>query len=257
MHFSHANGLPSLTYSYLFEQLVDFDVRYIECMGYASHQLSGNWYDLADELITSIILQQVDNDHQQPVIGVGHSAGAVVTLLAACKRPELFSHVILLDPVLFGLWKRSLVGLLRTVGLIDNWRLVKQARARRAKFTSVEQAREYFSAKRFFKHFHPRCFDSYIQFGLKSNENGLELAISPEQEAQIFRSVIFRVPARISNIKGTLIYGKHSDVIAPSDIRWWYKNLPFFNINSFDGGHLFPLEQPDETIIALKKALLA
>lgn len=258
VHFSHANGLPSSTYSYLFEQLAQhFELNFIERMGYEGSNLSGNWYDLADELINSIEQGQAKRDGNHPVIGMGHSAGAVVTLIAASKRPELFSHVVLLDPVLFSRRKRFMMGALRSLGLMDRMGLVKQARARRSRFATVKEAREYFRPKGLFKDFHPRCFEDYVQHALKPNQQGFELAIAPEHEAQIFRSVIAKAPNAMHKVKGTLIYGSKSDAVDKSDVRWWHKNLPKMTVKAFDGAHLFPLEQPDKVLPILIDALNA
>ena len=84
LHFSHANGIPSLTYSHLFEMLADLDIHFIERMGYEGDVQCGDWSHLADELIAAIEAK----NHGSPVIGIGHSAGAVVTLMAASpSRP--------------------------------------------------------------------------------------------------------------------------------------------------------------------------
>lgn len=248
----------------MFEQLAEqfpvqsqsIDIQFIERMGYERSTLSGNWNDLCDELIASIEAGQKKRQCQQPVVGLGHSAGAVVTLMAASKRPDLFTHVVLLDPPLFSRRKRFVMGALRRVGLMDRMGLVKQARARRNRFATIKEARDYFRPKGLFKDFHPRCFDDYVQHALKPHAHGFELAIAPEQEAQIFRSIIARAPRAMHKVKGTLIYGTTSDAIDSSDIRWWHKNLPLFAIKGFDGAHLFPLEQPDKTVPWLVEAIL-
>lgn len=264
VHFSHANGIPSLTYSYLFEQLTELlndeqnrlHLTYIKRMGYERPTRSGNWYDMADELITSIEKGQQQRQSKQPIIGVGHSAGAVVTLMAASKRPELFSHVVILDPPLFSRRKRYVIGVMRKAGFMHNMKLVKQARVRRNRFASLNDAREYFKPKALFKDFHPRCFEDYVKHGLTHNGHDFELAIEPEHESQIFYSIISRAPKGLHNVKGTLIYGSSSDAVDKSDVRWWRKNMPLIDVRTFDGAHLFPLEQPDKTVQWLKDAIL-
>ena len=49
---------------------------------------------LVDQVIDSIVRQAKG----RKVIGLGHSLGSVLTLMASFRRPELFSQVIMLDP---------------------------------------------------------------------------------------------------------------------------------------------------------------
>jgi pimeloyl-ACP methyl ester carboxylesterase len=241
IHFSHANGLPASTYSYLFEMLENTDICFVEKMGHGDYPFNGNWHNCADELIASI-----EQHSSEPVIGVGHSFGAVVTLIAASKRPELFKKVILLDPVLFSKRKRFVIGLFRAIGLGDLLGPTRRTLVRRSQFDNEQQAAEYFSPKTLFKNFHPRCFNDYIKHGLKPTDKGLELAISPAIEADVFRTALTKVPTNLDKVNGVVIYGDKSKVFERSDRRWWKKNLPNFELVAFSGEHLFPLEAPQE-----------
>ncbi|MCJ8273045.1 MAG: alpha/beta fold hydrolase, partial [Psychrosphaera sp.] len=158
IHFSHANGLPASTYAYLFEMLEDADFCFVEKMGHGRFAFNGDWHLLADELIDSIERQSTG-----PVIGMGHSLGAVVTLLAATKRPELFSKLILLDPVLFCKRKRLAFWVAQRLGLRDWLGPVKRTLSRRSQFDTCEDALAYFSPKTLFKNFHPRCLNDYVK----------------------------------------------------------------------------------------------
>ncbi|MFT4926033.1 MAG: pimeloyl-ACP methyl ester carboxylesterase [Phenylobacterium sp.] len=244
IQFSHANGLPSSTYSYLFDRLDNTEITFVEKMGHADYPVEVGFERLADELIASI-----EQNATAPVVGMGHSAGGVVTLLAASKRPELFSKLILLDPVFFSKRKRFALWLARRMGLADSLSPVKRTLVRKNQFDHHQQASDYFSGKTLFKNFHPACFKDYIKHGLTpvgSQQQGFELAFSRLIEADIFRSVATKVPANRKQLTGILIYGRKSDMFWASDARWWQKNYPGFTIMPFDGGHLFPLEQPDE-----------
>ena len=50
-------------------------------------------------MIKSLIVS-CNNHKGRKVIGLGHSLGSVLTLMASYRRPELFSQVIMLDPPL-------------------------------------------------------------------------------------------------------------------------------------------------------------
>ena len=98
IHFAHANGVPALVYSKLFDLLKEqYDVIYTPIIG-SDHRypITNDWTCLADQVIDSIVQQA----QGRKVIALGHSLGAVLSLLASNKRPELFEQVILLDPPL-------------------------------------------------------------------------------------------------------------------------------------------------------------
>lgn len=240
IHFSHANGLPAGTYRYLFEQLDNVQVCHVDRMGHGDYPVALGLYQLADELIA-----QIEQQSSEPVIGMGHSAGGIVTLLAGAKRPDLFKKVIVLDPVLLSKRKRYLVNFCRLIGLGDSIGPIKRTIDRRSTFKARHEAKAYFAGKTLFKNFHPRCFDDYIQHGLMPTEQGFELAFSKWVEADIFRSVGMKVPANLEQLDGVLIYGKQSHVFERADANWWRKHLPNFKQVAFEGEHLFPLEQPD------------
>lgn len=250
IQFSHANGFPGSSYTYLFSLLPDNPVNYVEKMGHGDYPLNGDLRNYANELIADIERKQ-----QAPVIGMGHSAGAVVTLIAAALRPDLFQQVILLDPVLFSARKRYLLKLIKKMGLMDKVSPAQRAAKRRAQFDSRDHAREYLAQKNLFKTFHPACFDDYINYGLIDTDSGVELSISPEIEADIFRNVLLQAPKCLKRVPGTVIYGKKSDLFGRGEKKWWQRNFPNMQLIGFDGGHLFPFEQPNKTALVLRPIL--
>ena len=250
IQFSHANGFPGSCYNYLFQQMPEHNVTYVEKMGHGDYPLNNDLRNYAQELINDIEQRQ-----SAPVVGMGHSAGAVVTLLAAAMRPDLFCHVILWDPVLFSKRKRYAIKLFKKLGLLDRISPAGRAAKRRADFASRDEAESYFAEKRLFKPFHPECFNDYIRHGLTETEAGVTLSISPEVEADVFRNVMLNAPKKLKQVKGTVIYGKNSDLFGRSDKKWWQRNFTNMEMISFPGGHLFPLEHPDETVQLVKQIL--
>ena len=96
LHFTHANGIPAATYQKFldcFQQ--DYEVKAIPFIGMnPQYPITRDWRYLVDEVIADIEQQFP----QQQVIGLGHSFGGLVTLMAAYRRPELFSKLIIMDP---------------------------------------------------------------------------------------------------------------------------------------------------------------
>ncbi|MDU0355025.1 alpha/beta hydrolase [Paraglaciecola aquimarina] len=250
IQFAHANGFPARCYEYFFSLLENVEVDFINTMGHAGYSGKQNLTFLRDELIDYIV-----QNNAQPVIGMGHSAGASATLLAAAERPELFEEVILIDPVALGSHKRFIIKLSQMLGLWERFSPAKKTRRRRYQFTDQQQAFSYYQQKLLFKHFHKHSYQSYINHGLKPAGDNVELTFSRQVEADIFRHAVTRLPKDLSKVKGTIIYAKHSNVFGPSDAKWWQKKHPHFNLLCFDGYHLFPLEQPEKAAQQINQLL--
>lgn len=242
VHFSHANGFPAQTYSYLFEHMDSDNIHYIDLIGHGDFPLNGDLNNYAKELIHAI-----QKDYSGPVIGIGHSLGGVVTFLAAAIRPDLFTHLILLDPVVFSAKKRLLIWLLKKTGAWQRYGLVGKSLKRRNQFSGMEEVASHFSTKFLFKNFEQRCFQAYLDHGFVASEDGVELAFDRNVEADIFDNILMRIPKICSSVSGTIIYGNKSDTFNRGDLRWWNKNIKNFEYIPIDGGHLFPLEIPETT----------
>ena len=63
--------------------------------GNSNYRKTRSWYPLANDLIRFL-----DNNGFSNVIGVGHSFGSVITMIAATKDPDLFSKLVLIEPVI-------------------------------------------------------------------------------------------------------------------------------------------------------------
>lgn len=250
IQFSHANGLPAKTYSYLFQHFKKSEIHYIERMGHGDFLLNGNVENYAAELIA-----EIERNYTKPVVGIGHSLGGITTLIAAGQRPDLFEQVIVLDPVLLSSRKRWMLYLLKKIGMGDIVGPIKRTLKRKATFESKEVARTYFKPKKLFKNFHPQCFEDYIQHGLIEKGNELELAISPKIEVEVFRSIYLKLPKGLDKVKGVMMYGADSDLLLKEDINWWRKNVPNFKLIKMKGGHLFPFEYPKETVKMIELCL--
>jgi pimeloyl-ACP methyl ester carboxylesterase len=69
-----------------------------------------------------------------PVIGLGHSLGAVTTYIAAAKYPQLFSCIILLDPPILPRRTIWLITTMKWLGLAGKIPLARTARRRKKTF---------------------------------------------------------------------------------------------------------------------------
>jgi len=242
--FSHANGFPSGCYGQFFGYFPQprYQILYIDKTAHGNYRPTHGWLNLRNELIAAI-----ETANTGKVVGVGHSMGGVITLLAALKRPDLFSRIVLLDPPLFGRRKQWFM---RTVRLLRLNRYIppaNKARKRRTHFNSKAEALEYFRHKPLFRNFTPGSLSNYVEHGLMPapNTQGFELAFSAQTEYRLFCTTPVSYPQKPLTVPANLIYSNTYEVLWHNDIEWVKKRFPDMKLTCFTGGHLFPFEQPE------------
>lgn len=245
LHFVHGNGFPSPCYRQLLKPLEKhFNCYYIDRVGHTlEFPVTENWHNLVGEVIASIRTQV-----SEPVIGVGHSLGGVLSLLAAIKEPSLFKAVILLDSPLIGRFKSSVVRFSKALGIIDHLTPAFRTRGRREHWQTKEEALHYLKSKRLFKSFNPLCLEDYIKYGMRKDKNGYWLRFDPFIEYQIYRTVphILREYEGKLKTPTRLIYGNNSDVVDRLDLRYMKKKYGIDHVMT-KGTHMFPMEYPEIT----------
>ncbi|OWJ91525.1 alpha/beta hydrolase [Pseudomonas sp. A46] len=250
--FAHANGFPSATYGKLFAALApDFRVEHLDQHGHDPRfPVNDNWDNLVDELIHH--LEQRDG----PVWGLGHSLGGVLHYHAALRRPELYRGVVMLDSPVLTLADRLVIRAAKRFGFIDRITPAGRTLGRREAFDDHQQARDYFAGKSLFRRFDPDCLDAYVRHGLAPGDQGLRLKFDAATEIRIYRSVPHRAPGRPHQLQVplALVRGRHSNVVLPHHARL-VKRVPQGEYLSLPGGHMFPLERPQETADLLKSVI--
>jgi len=73
------------------------------------------------------------------VLGVGHSLGGYLTMLAALERPELFRAIVVLDSPVIGTWAGRAFGLVKRFGLVDRVTPAGATRDRRSHWKSARK----------------------------------------------------------------------------------------------------------------------
>jgi pimeloyl-ACP methyl ester carboxylesterase len=252
IHFAHANGFPSGTYNKLFQLLgPEYSVISIDRLGHsAKYPVDDNWVSLTGELI-----QHIEDNSDEPVIGLGHSLGAILNFRAAYERPDLFQQIIMLDPPLvYGPFALFLVAVkkLRLAGRMGPAALAK---GRREEWPSREEARAHLRGKALFSRFDPDCFSDYIENGMVETPSGVRLSFDPKVEVDIFKTTphdMHRFKPGVS-IPGNLVVGERSE------FRRFVEGFALkhrLHFECFDGGsHLFPLEYPEATATLLKRLI--
>lgn len=245
VHFAHANGFPAGSYKKLFSYLhKELELVAIEKLAHnPAFPISRNWQGQVDEICDFLA-----NEVKRPVFGVGHSFGAVVTYMAACRHPELFKGIILLDPPVVTGITRHLVKLIRRTPLMDHVTPAQKAVTRCVQWPEGTNMVDYFSQKALFKNMDVECIADYVDAAVDEQEKGYKLGFDNQSEAQIFRTV----PTNIKEFYGkltvpaVLVTGEKSTVCLPRLMSPFIKHNQIEHIQVSSGGHMFPLEQPEK-----------
>ena len=258
-HLLHANGFCAGTYSPFVKHLTgDLHVMASDIRGHGSSQLPSSqrihhWNIFAEDLKALI-----EKTMSPPIIGMGHSLGAVTTYIAAATYPRLFSCLIMIDPTILPrryLWPMAVM---RMFGLAAKIPLAKSARRRRKTFQGKKEALKRFASGRgIFKYWSKDFVEAYLECGLleKDPETAV-LKCDPEHEAQIFESVPLDVWTYASKISCPVlaIRGAHSDVFTAESAVRLKLTIPDYELVTIpEAGHFVPMGKPIECAQVIKK----
>ncbi|BAP45600.1 alpha/beta hydrolase family protein [Pseudomonas sp. StFLB209] len=247
--FAHANGFPSATYGKLFAALApEFAVAHLEQHAHDPRfPVNENWLNLVDELLHHL------REQPGPVWGVGHSLGGLLHFHAALRSPELYRGVVMLDSPVLGLADQWMIRAAKRLGFIDRITPAGRTLGRREEFDSLEAARAYFASKSLFRRFDPECFEAYLRHGLRADGEKLTLRFDPATEISIYRSIPHTSPrpTRQLEVPLAMVRGQQSRVVMPRH-GLQVRRLRHGEYLSMPGGHMFPLEHPDQTAHMLK-----
>jgi len=262
LHFLHANGYPPVCY----EPLLDLLRSQYHVFGMTLRPLwpdskpeeLRNWNPLSDDL-----LQFLDEQKAGPLIGVGHSIGAIVTLRAALQQPERFRALILLDPVLFLpsfilMWNAA-----RMLGIGHRVHpLIPGALKRRRMFDDLDTIFRGYRRREIFRHFNDESLRAFIAGMVKPRaDGGYELAYSPEWEAHIYYTGVWRdmeLWRGLPNLKvpTLIIRGAETDTFLEAAGRLVKRKQPKVQVVTVpQSTHLVPLERPQQVFDIIQSFL--
>jgi pimeloyl-ACP methyl ester carboxylesterase len=191
-------------------------------------------------------------DKPVPVIGVGHSIGAVVTLRAALRDPDKFRALVLIDPVLFVpsflfMWK-----LIRTLGLGDRLHpLIAGAKRRRRTFDDLETVFRGYRKRPVFRYMSDENLRIYVEGMTRETDRGHELVYSPEWEARIYLTGLrdFDIWRGLSTLQVPTLFirGAETDTFLEKAAKFVKRKQPGARVETLaKSTHLLPLERPQE-----------
>lgn len=246
--FAHANGFPGRSYRSLLEPLGDqFNVLPVDRLGHhPDFPVGHNWLALRDELLKDI------QALPEPVVGVGHSMGGVLTAMAAREMPHCFHSVIMLDPPLMLGLDALVLRASKLMGMVDRVTPAGKTKRRRTRWESREAMRAQLQRKGLFRRFTAEALDDYIEGGSTVLDNGqVVLSYDPEIEVEIFRHLphhLDRLPKEV-RVPLAVIAGEDSDLLTPSRCRRIKRRG--IHLSTVPGTHMFPMEEPEATRQAL------
>lgn len=257
IHFAHANAYPPGCY----QQLINPFLDNYRVLGMHQRPMWPNsnptnfrhWHQLADDLITFLEQQNI-----KQVIGAGHSMGGVVSAIAAIKRPDLFSKLILIDPVILDRKYALLTTLLPFFLRKKIVPIAKISAKRKDLWDNQQIVFESFRKKRVFKQFSDNALWDFVKAGTKPNGEGqVTLSYPKAWETQIYLTAPFILNKLIKlKIPIIAVKGEHSNVVTPDIWTSWQNAQPsnhFLEVPN--SGHLVPMEYPQEVADFILKCL--
>lgn len=143
-----------------------------------------DWNRMAEQVAASVRRRS-----SEPVVGIGHSLGGVVTLLAAAQYPTLFSRLILIDPVIYSTEVLAFQAIMKTTGLWQKRAFIRRVQARQAHWPDCETAMASLRRKGLYQNWSDDALMAFVSHGMKHHaDNSLHLACAPQTEAAIFAS---------------------------------------------------------------------
>lgn len=258
--FSHANSFPASTYRSLFSQLRSrgFTVSAVEKFGHdPALPVTNNWPNLVRQLAAHAGREQ--QRRAGPAFLVGHSLGGFLSLMCACRHPELARGVLLLDSPILGGWRANVLGVAKRTQLVGALSPGAVSRQRRDSWPSREAALEHFTHKKSFAHWDPQVLADYIDHGTHDQDGRRVLSFSREVETAIYNTLpdnLDRLLRRHPPRCPVAFIGARQSAEMRQVGMAMTERVTRGRIMMLDGSHLFPMEKPVATAAAIEAALL-
>jgi len=258
LHFLHANGYPPACYQQFFELIKNeyhvFGMMLRPLWDETKPEEIDDWHSFSEDLrvfLTTYSFGDAPEGATKPVIGVGHSIGAIVTLRAALKYPKKFRALVLFDPVLY-VPHRLVEWRVRRAKDPDSHPLIQITQNRRRTFKDLDSAFKGFRSKTIFRYLSDEQLWIYIEGITRQTENGYELIYSPEWESRIYFTSLqdFDIWNALQNLRIPALFlrGAETDTFLEDAAELVKQKQPNARVEVVEKStHIFPLERPKKT----------
>jgi len=259
LHFLHANGYPPECYDSFLELLRTqyhvFGMLLRPLWRNSVPNVIEDWKPFSDDLVEFLASSPT------PVIGVGHSIGAIVTLRAALRDPGKFRALILLDPVLFVPSRMVLWNFFRAVGLGNQVHpKIAGTLKRRRTFDDLDLVFRGYRKRKIFRYMSDDNLRIYVEGITRKTDKGYELVYSPEWESRIYFTGLrdFDIWRELPDIEvpTLIVHGAETDTFLENAAKLVKRKQPRIQMETLDKStHLLPLERPQEVFDIMQSFL--
>ncbi|MHA7834023.1 MAG: alpha/beta fold hydrolase [Algiphilus sp.] len=245
LHWLSGNGFCGGVY---WPMLARLDARF----GLITHDLAGHGesdrvrqFDGVARNVHRIRSALTERKPTAPLVAMGHSFGAALSLRMVAQMPEAFSALILLDPII--LPRRYWLGSKLAAALRRN-PMAQAARRRREAWPDAVGARDALEGRGIYKGWTDEALDAFIGHATFEEGDRRRLCCDPELEAQIFENPLYlwRDIPRLQ-VPTLLLYGEGSYFFMAPSAQRCAAMQPRLRAEGLPGGHCFMQEDPDTT----------
>lgn len=256
LHFVHGNSFPAGTYRALLHYLSSYyDVGALDVHGHNPHYpVTDNWPHLVQELVDTL-----KNRYQRPVILVGHSMGGMLSFMLASRFPELVRAVVMIDsPVVAG-WRALIVRIFKKFNIGQQYSPARFSEKRKNQWESKEAAYQHFAEKEIFAIWPPKVLEDYIDAGIVAQGGTFTLRFRREIETQIYLTLpdtLGKIVRQGIRVPLGFVGGIDSIECRQAGLGATKKMVQQHFVQ-IPGGHLIPMECPEQTAQAVHQMILS
>jgi pimeloyl-ACP methyl ester carboxylesterase len=242
IHFLSGNGFCGGVYW-------PFLKRFRPQYGLFVHDIEGHGESEAPEHFSGIgaVARRVPQVLQEqrprgPLIGMGHSFGAALTLKIAADNPGLFKALVLLDPIVFPgpVWVGA--RLMAALGLHP---MVKGALRRRREWANRQEVLDRLRGRGIYEGWTEEALECFVDHATREEGGRRVLCCPPELEAEIYERPVYPWPSfRKVQVPVLFLYGAGSYPFFPAAERLARRRNPRVRGATSPGAHCFMLEDP-------------
>ena len=183
--------------------------------------------------------------------------GGVVAARLAYDFENKVSKSILIDPVLqpqslkfqipfFNISNKTFISLLSNFKKNRASEMISNAKKRRSIFADKEEIFNHYQGRGAFTNWPEESLKAYINGGVRTQNNQINLSCDPEWEAKTF-AVSYSARTNFIkklNKKTYVPYASNGSTLSP-EVRDLLSSNPNYFFEKIDGSHFFPMEEKD------------